>query len=39
MKIERSLGREDAMVDSASLFVVMYRVGSIGAPAAAEMYT
>lgn len=39
MKILRSLGKEDAIVDSASLFVVMYRLGNIGAPAAAEMKT
>lgn len=37
MKMLRSLGSEDAIVDSASLFVVMYRLGSIGAPPAAEM--
>ena len=35
----RSLGNEEAIVDSASLLVVMYRLGSIGAPAAAEMKT
>ena len=39
MKILRSLGNEDAIVDSASRLVVMYRLGSIGAPAAAEMKT
>lgn len=39
MKILRSLGNEEAMVDSASRFVVMYRLGSMGAPAAAEMKT
>lgn len=35
----RSSGRVEAMVASASLLVVMYLAGSIGAPAAAEMYT
>ena len=39
MKILRSLGNEDAIVDSASRLVVMYRLGSMGAPAAAEMKT
>ena len=39
MKILRSLGKEEAIVDSASLFVVMYRLGSIGVPAAADMKT
>ncbi len=39
MKILRSLGKDEAIVDSASLLVVMYRFGNIGAPAAAEMYT
>ena len=39
MKILRSLGNEEAIVDSASLLVVMYRLGSMGAPAAAEMKT
>ena len=33
----RSEGKEDAIVDSASRFVEIYREGSIGAPAAAEM--
>ncbi len=37
MKILRSLGNEEAIVDSASRFVVMYLFGSRGAPAAAEM--
>ncbi|KAL8946622.1 MAG: hypothetical protein Q9222_007013 [Ikaeria aurantiellina] len=37
MNILLSFGNDDAMVDSASRFVVMYRFGSIGAPAAAEM--
>ena len=32
-------GNDDAIVDSASLFVVMYRLGRIGVPAAAEMKT
>ena len=35
----RSLGNEDAIVDSASLLVVMYRWGNMGAPAAADMKT
>ena len=35
----RSLGSEDAMVSSACRFVVMYRFGSIGVPAAADIYT
>lgn len=39
MKILRSLGNEEAIVDSASRLVVMYRLGSMGAPAAAEMKT
>ena len=39
MKMLRSLGKEEAIVDSASLLVVMYRLGSIGVPAAAEMKT
>jgi hypothetical protein len=39
MKILRSSGRVEAIVSSASLLVVMYRAGRIGAPAAAEMYT
>ena len=39
MKILLSFGRDDAIVDSASLFVVIYRLGSIGAPAAAEIKT
>lgn len=39
MKMLRRSGRVDVMVASASLFVVMYRAGSTGAPAAAEMYT
>lgn len=39
MKTLRSFGNEDAMVDSASRFVVMYLLGSMGAPAAAEMKT
>lgn len=39
MKTLRSLGSEDAMVDSASRFVVMYLFGSMGAPAAADMKT
>ena len=33
------LGNEEAIVDSASLFVVIYRFGRIGVPAAAEMKT
>lgn len=39
MKILRSFGKEEAIVDSASRFVVIYRFGSIGVPAAAEMKT
>lgn len=39
MKILRSFGSDDAIVDSASLLVVIYRFGSIGAPAAADMKT
>ena len=39
MKMFRSFGKEEAMVDSASRLVVMYRLGSMGAPAAAEMKT
>lgn len=39
MKILRSFGREDAIVDSASLLVVMYLFGRMGVPAAAEMKT
>ena len=35
----RIFGNLEAIVDSASLFVVMYRVGNIGAPPAAEMNT
>ena len=38
-KMLRSFGREDAIVDSASLLVVIYRLGRIGVPAAAEMKT
>ena len=34
-----SLGSDEAIVDSASRFVLMYRVGRIGAPAAADMKT
>ena len=37
IKMFRSLGNEEAIVDSASLLVVMYRLGNIGAPAAADM--
>lgn len=33
----RNVGNDDAIVDSASLFVVIYRFGSIGAPAAADI--
>ena len=39
MKRHRSLGNEEAIVDSASRLVVIYRLGSMGAPAAAEMKT
>lgn len=39
MKILRSPGSLDSMVVSASRFVVIYRLGSIGAPEAADMYT
>ena len=35
----RSLGNEEAIVDSASRLVVIYLLGSMGAPAAAEMNT
>ena len=35
----RILGKEDAIVDSASRFVVIYLFGNIGAPAAADMKT
>lgn len=38
MNMERMEGKEELMVDSAARFVVMYRWGRIGAPAAAEMY-
>lgn len=38
-KIPRSCGSDEAMVSSASLFVVIYLLGRMGAPAAAEMYT
>lgn len=34
----RILGNEEAIVDSASRLVSMYLFGSIGAPAAADMY-
>ena len=37
MKMDRSFGKAEAMVDSASRFVVIYRFGKIGAPAAADM--
>ena len=33
----RSCGKREDIVDSASLFVVMYRLGRIGAPPAAEI--
>ena len=39
MKILRSLGNDEAMVDSASLLVVIYLLGKIGVPAAADMKT
>ncbi len=39
MKMLLSFGSDEAIVDSASLFVVIYRFGSIGAPAAADMKT
>lgn len=39
IKILRSSGRSEVMVASASLLVLMYLAGRIGAPAAAEMYT
>lgn len=39
MKILRSSGSEEDMVVSASLLVVIYLLGRIGAPEAAEMYT
>ena len=38
-KMLRSWGKEEAMVDSASRFALMYREGRSGAPAAAEMKT
>ena len=38
MNIERMEGKEEAIVDSAARFVVMYLWGRTGAPAAAEMY-
>lgn len=37
MKILRSSGSLEEMIDSASLLVVIYLLGRIGAPAAAEM--
>jgi hypothetical protein len=37
MKILRSSGSEEDIAASASLFVVMYLLGSIGAPAAADI--
>ena len=37
MKMLRSLGKDEAMVDSASRFVSMYLLGRIGVPAAADM--
>lgn len=39
MKILRRPGSFEDIVVSASLFVVMYLLGRIGAPAEAEMYT
>lgn len=36
--IERMEGNEELMVDSAARFVIIYRWGRTGAPAAAEMY-
>lgn len=39
MKMYRILGKEDAIVDSASRFEVIYLFGNIGAPAAADMKT
>lgn len=39
MNILLRFGNDDEMVDSASLLVVMYRLGSMGAPAAAETKT
>ena len=39
MKILRSFGSEDDMVDSASRLVVMYRLGRMGVPAAADRKT
>lgn len=39
IKILRSLGNDEAIVDSASRLVVIYRLGNIGVPTAAEIYT
>lgn len=39
MNIERMEGKELDIVDSAARFVVMYRWGRTGAPAAADIYT
>lgn len=36
-KRERSEGKAEEIVDSAARFVVMYREGRTGAPAAADM--
>lgn len=37
MNMLRSFGNDDAIVDSASRLVVIYRFGSMGVPAAAEI--
>lgn len=39
MKILRRSGSDEDIVDSASLLVLTYLLGRIGAPAAAEIYT
>jgi hypothetical protein len=39
IKIDRMLGKDVVSIDSASRFVVIYRAGKIGVPAAALMYT
>lgn len=38
MNIDRISGKAAAIVDSAARFVVIYRAGRTGAPAAAETY-
>jgi hypothetical protein len=39
MKMLRRLGSDEDMVASASLLVVIYLLGNMGAPAAADTYT